>query len=77
MNEVDRQAELRQSERREAERIDYLERTRGVEAARAFAAQTLRSYRRAVVHRAPPACSAMFRLRMIGSCRYLRRYLRT
>jgi hypothetical protein len=69
-------AELRRSERLEAERIAFLERTRSREAARAFAEQTLRNYRRAVVHRAPPAGSATFRLRLIGSCCYFKRYLR-
>lgn len=70
-------AEFAESQRLEAARIAFLERDRGEEAARAFAIQTLRSYRRAVVHRAPPAGEQRFRLRLLASYCYLKRYVRS
>ncbi|MCO6441819.1 MAG: hypothetical protein J5I81_12220 [Nitrococcus mobilis] len=73
----ERQAEFAESQRLEAARIAFLERDRGKEAARVFAIQTLRSYRRAVVHRAPPAGEQRFRLRLLASYRYLKRYVRS
>lgn len=65
------------SERREETRIHFLESERGRDEAVAFARQTLRLYRRAVVHRAPPAGEAAFRLRLMGSYCYLKRYLQS
>lgn len=66
---------VRDSERQEAERVAFLEETRGEADARAFAEQTLRVYRRAVVQRAAPAGEKVFRLRLLGSYCYLKRYL--
>lgn len=59
----------------EAERIRFLERERGAEAAAEFARQTRAAYRRAVVMRSPPAGEATFRLRLIASYCYFKRYL--
>lgn len=73
----DLHAEISESQRLEAARIALLERERGKEAARAFAMQTLRSYRRAVIHRAPPAGEWRFQLRLLASYCYLKRYLRS
>lgn len=72
----ERRAEFTESQRLEAVRIAFLEQHRGKEAARAFAIQTLGSYRRAVVHRAPPAGERRFRLRLLASYCYLKRYVR-
>lgn len=63
------------SERQEEARIRFLETERGRAAAMAFARQTLGLYRRAVVRGTPPAGEAAFRLRFMGSCCYLKRYL--
>ena len=65
------------SERSEEARIRFLESERGREAAIAFARQTLRLYRRAVVSRTPPAGEAALRSRLTGSYCYLKRYLRS
>lgn len=70
-------AEFSESQRLEAARIAFLERDRGEEAARVFAIQTLRSYRRAVVHRAPPAGERRFRVGLLASYCYLKRYARS
>lgn len=59
----------------EADRIGRLARERGEEAARQFARQTLSGYRRAVVSRSAPAGDPAFRLRLIASYCYLKRYL--
>lgn len=76
MTEVgERQTEFWESQRLEAARIAFLERHRGEEAAHAFATQTLRSYRRAVVYQAPPAGDQGFRLRLLASYCYLKRYV--
>lgn len=59
----------------EAARIRFLERSRGRESAVAFAGQTRAIYRRAVVGRFAPAADAVFRLRLMASYCYLKRYL--
>lgn len=59
----------------EAARIRFLERNRGCESALAFASQTRAIYRRAVVQRTAPAGEAVFRLRLVASYCYLKRYL--
>lgn len=64
-----------ESERQEEARIRFLESQRGREEAVAFARQTLGLYRRAVVTRTPPTGDTAFRLRFLGSCCYLKRYL--
>ncbi|HEX5512784.1 MAG TPA: hypothetical protein VFY81_00140 [Gammaproteobacteria bacterium] len=64
-----------QSEQLEAARIRFLETSRGRTAALAFAQQTRNSYRHAVLTRTAPAGEEIFRLRLIGSYRYLRRYI--
>lgn len=66
-----------ESERQEETRIRFLESERSHEAALAFARQTLGLYRRAVVTRTPPAGERIFRLRLVGSYCYLKRYLRS
>lgn len=66
---------VRESETQEAKRIAFLEQTRGAADARAFAEQTLHLYRRAVVQGAAPAGEKIFRLRLLGSYCYLKRYL--
>ncbi|MDN3519454.1 hypothetical protein QWY84_17750 [Aquisalimonas lutea] len=63
------------SERQEADRIAFVEQAHGTAHARVFAEQTLRLYRRAVVQRAAPAGEKTFRLRLLGSYCYLKRYL--
>lgn len=70
-----RKAEAAESQRLEAARLRLLEASRSREAAFAFARQTAASYRRAVVNRSAPAGDAVFRLRLIASYCYLRRYL--
>ena len=67
---------VRKSKVREAERIHFLEETRDVEEARVFAARTLDLYRRAVVKRSAPAGGRVFRLRLLGSYCYLKRYIK-
>lgn len=64
-----------QSEQLEAMRISFLETSRGQEAALAFARQTRKSYRRAVVTRTAPAGDSVFRIRLIASYCYLKRYI--
>jgi len=64
-----------QSEQLEAARIRFLETSRGRAAALAFARQTRNSYRHAVLTRTAPAGEESFRLRLIASYRYLKRYL--
>jgi len=71
----DRLTRFTESQRLEAARIAFLERTRGHEEAVVFAQQTLTGYRRAVVTRSPPAGDAGFRLALMGSYCYLKRYL--
>jgi len=66
---------VRESMAIEARRIDFLERTRGLGEARAFAERTRRSYRRAVLGRTAPAGEVVYRLRLLGSYCYLKRYL--
>lgn len=63
------------SARDEEARIRFLESQRGHDEAVAFARQTLRLYRRAVVTATPPAGERAFRLRLMGSYCYLKRYL--
>lgn len=71
----DTQQIYRQSEELEAARMGFMEKTRGHEAAQAFARQTRDSYRRAVVTRTPPAGDSVFRIRLIASYCYLKRYM--
>lgn len=59
----------------EAARIRFLECSRGPESALAFAERTRSIYRRAVVKRSAPAANAVFRLRLMASYCYLKRYL--
>lgn len=59
----------------EGERIRFLEHERGVEGAVAFARSTGHAYRRAVVSHSPPAGDAIFRLRLMASYCYFKRYL--
>lgn len=66
---------IAQSMQLERDRIAFLERTRGAEAAHTFARCTRSGYRRAVVRRSAPALETVFRLRLIGSYCYLKRYL--
>lgn len=66
---------LLESERLEAERLRFLETTRGPAEALAFARQTRTGYRRAVLARAAPAGDADFRLRLLASYCYLKRYI--
>lgn len=65
------------SQQLEAGRIRFLETGRGPEDARAFARQTSRGYRRAVLSRSPPAGDPLFRLRLMASYCYLKHYLRS
>lgn len=60
----------------EAARMRFLECNRGPESALVFARQTRAIYRRAVVQRSAPAADAVFRLRLVASYCYLKRYLR-
>lgn len=69
------QRTYRQSERLEEARMRFMETDRGQAAALAFARQTRDSYRRAVVARTAPAGDAIFRLRLIASYCYLKRYI--
>lgn len=71
----DRLTRFSESQQLEAARIAFLERTRGRDEALAFAKQTLIGYRRAVATRSPPAGEAAFRLALMGSYCYLKRYL--
>lgn len=64
-----------ESMRREADRIRFLERTRGRAEAQLFARRTCGSYRRAVLGRSAPAGETIYRLRLMGSYCYLKRYL--
>ncbi len=64
-----------ESARHEEARIRFVESQRGHDEAVAFARQTLRLYRRAVVTETPPAGERAFRLRLMGSYCYLKRYL--
>lgn len=66
---------FQQSQQLENDRIRFLETTRGSGEALAFARQTCTGYRRAVVSRSPPAGDALFRLRLLASYCYLKRYL--
>lgn len=68
---------ISESMRLESRRLRFLERNRGVEAAREFAERTRTGYRRAVVRRSAPAGGAVFRLRLVGSYCVLKRYLRS
>lgn len=68
-------AAFHESERQEEARIRFLESEQGRDAAVRFARQTLRTYRRAVVTRTPPATEPSYRLRFMGSYCYLKRYL--
>lgn len=63
------------SQELEAQRIRFLETTRSRDQALAFARQTRTAYRRAVLGRSPPAGDALFRLRLLASYCYLKRYL--
>lgn len=72
---MDLAAVIERSTVHEQERIRFLEQHRGEEAARTFARRTLDLYRSAVVRRSAPAGELVFRLRFIGSYRYLKRYL--
>jgi hypothetical protein len=64
-----------ESTRLEAARIRFLQQHRGDAAALAFARQTCRSYRHAVLTRTAPAGEEAFRLRLVASYRYLKRYM--
>jgi hypothetical protein len=77
MTEMDKNIEqsYRQSEQLEAARMSFMETDRGHAAALAFARQTRNSYRRAVVTRTAPAGDSVFRLRLIASYCYLKRYI--
>ena len=66
---------FRDSQALEAERLRFLETTRGAAAARAFARQTCSGYRRAVLARAAPAADPVFGLRLLASYCYFKRYL--
>lgn len=68
---------LQHSSELEATRIAFLETSRGRDAALEFARQTRNSYRRAVVTHTAPAGDRIFRLRLIGSYCYLKRYIAT
>lgn len=72
---MDVQEVLAESMRREANRIRFLERTRGEAEARLFARRTCSGYRRAVLGRSAPAGETVYRLRLMGSYCYLKRYL--
>lgn len=66
---------IRESMACESNRIHYLELHRGAAAAREFAARTRSGYRRAVLRRSAPAGEPGYRLRLLGSYCYLKRYL--
>lgn len=72
---MDVSAVIERSALQEQERIRFLEQDRGKDAARTFARRTLGLYRSAVVRRSAPAGETLFRLRFIGSYRYLKWYL--
>lgn len=67
--------EFKQSQALEAERIDFLCRERGADAAQDFARQTRSAYRRSVLSRSAPAGDPIFRLRLIASYCYFKRFL--
>jgi hypothetical protein len=73
---MDPEAIVHEGREQEVARLAFLERHAGRKAACAFAWQTLRIYRRAVVGRAAPAGEKIYRLRLLGSYCYLRRYVR-
>lgn len=75
--DTERAGIFRDSQALEAERLRFLETTRGAEDALAFARQTCLGYRRAVVARAAPAGDPVFRLRLLASYCYLKRYIAT
>jgi len=66
---------IRESMVHESRRIHFLELNRGAAAAREFAARTCAGYRRAVLRRSAPAGEVGYRLRLLGSYCYLKRYL--
>ncbi|MBA1147897.1 hypothetical protein H0Z60_12665 [Ectothiorhodospiraceae bacterium WFHF3C12] len=66
---------IRESMACESRRIRFLERSRGTAAAREFAMRTRTGYRSAVLRRSAPAAEVVFRLRLLGSYCYLKRYL--
>ena len=74
MDVRDRQV-YQKSELLEAARVRFLEVNRGHEAALAFAHQTRNSYRHAVLTRTAPAGDPVFRLRLLASYCYLKRYI--
>ncbi|MCO4321599.1 hypothetical protein [Aliidiomarina quisquiliarum] len=67
--------EFKASQNLEQERLEFLENERGKDAALSFAEQTRRTYRRAILSRSPPAGDAVFRLRLLASYCYLKRYI--
>ena len=75
MGRAEDRAAFDESADREATRIRMLDAERGRAAAVDFARQTLRSYRRAVVLRTAPAAEPVYRLRLMGSYCYLKRWL--
>lgn len=66
---------VRESMACESKRIRFLERSRGAAAAREFAVRTCAGYRRAVLRRSAPAGELGYRLRLLGSYCYFKRYL--
>ena len=75
MGRAEDRAAFHDRAQREAARIRMLDAERGRAAAVEFARQTLRSYRRAVVSRTAPAAEPAYRLRLMGSYCYLKRWL--
>lgn len=74
MRETAQSAEFQESQHLEADRLRFLEQSWGRDAALAFAQQTMRIYRRAVVRRSPPAGNPEYRLRLLASYCYLKDY---
>ena len=75
MGRTEDRSAFHESADREADRIRRLDSERGRAAAAEFARQTLHSYRRAVVRRTAPAAEPVYRLRLMGSYCYLKRWL--